>query len=239
MIKLVGTLASGYVLCASLSGCAFFEHDLKALREGQAQQQQQLEQQRQLLEQQSRQLQQLMQQQSAKVASSSPPTAVKTQKHQVVDSDGKLLLGRIEWVWINNVDQALKARVDTGAGTSSLNAVKVEVFERNGRRWVRFDLPLDEGGDSKTLESPLVRHTRLRQSATDGMDRLPVVRLKLRLGSFVEETEFTLADRSGMIYPVMLGREFLQDIAIVDVARKFVQPKTEGVLPAQSVSGRP
>lgn len=239
MIKLVGTLVTGVGVCTFLSGCALFEQDLKALREGQAQQQQQLEEQRQLLEQQSKQLQQLMQQQTGKTSSSPAVTVVKTKEHQVVDSEGRLLLGRVEWTWINTVDQPLKARVDTGAGLSSLNAQKVELFERNGRRWVRFDLPLNEAGDVKTIESPLVRHTRIRQSAAEGMDRRPVVRLKLRLGRLVEETEFTLANRTGMLYPVLLGREFLQDIAIVDVARKFVQPKTEGLAPAQSTSRHP
>lgn len=40
-----------------------------------------------------------------------------------------------------------------------------------------------------------------------------------------EKAEFTLKDRSDMTFPVLLGREFLKDIAVVDVAREYIQPK--------------
>jgi hypothetical protein len=40
-----------------------------------------------------------------------------------------------------------------------------------------------------------------------------------------KKTEFTLADRSGMVYPVLLGREFLQDMTLIDVGKKFLQVK--------------
>ena len=33
---------------------------------------------------------------------------------------------------------------------------------------------------------------------------------------FIEEAEFTLADRAKMSYPLLLGREFLRDVAVVD-----------------------
>ena len=81
----------------------------------------------------------------------------------------------------------------------------------------------------------LARHVRVRQASAEDFDRRPVVRLSVRFGylkkssDFVqsESTEFTLTDRSRMTYPLLLGRDFLKDIAVVDVARKYIQPKPQ------------
>lgn len=56
-------------------------------------------------------------------------------------------------------------------------------------------------------------------------ERRYVVRLPIQLGEFIEEAEFTLADRANMRYPVLLGREFLRDVAVVDVSKKYTQAK--------------
>ncbi len=56
----------------------------------------------------------------------------------------KAILGQQEWVWIDKVKSNFRARVDTGAATSSLNAVDLQEFERDGKKWVRFSLAHDE-----------------------------------------------------------------------------------------------
>lgn len=145
---------------------------------------------------------------------------------QVVDHEGKAVVGRNEWAWFDLLGRNLKARVDTGALTSSLNAIDLQPFERDGRRWIRFRVPDQEhpdGGD--VYETRLVRYVRIKQASADGMDRRPVVKLLVRVGELVDETEFTLNNREDMLYPVLLGRSFLRDVAIVDVSRVFVQPK--------------
>jgi len=143
---------------------------------------------------------------------------------------GKILVGRNEWVWLDRIGRAMKARIDTGSLSSSLSATEIQRFERNGEKWVRFKVPDDS--EQKTYESPLVRHVRIRNASSEVLERRPVVRLTVRLGDIVEDTVFTLSNRENMLYPVLLGREFLRDIAIVDVAKKFTQPK----LDAQTVS---
>ena len=47
----------------------------------------------------------------------------------------------------------------------------------------------------------------------------------IKIGSVHEKAQFTLADRSQMDYPILLGREFIQDIAYVDVSREFIESK--------------
>ena len=125
--------------------------------------------------------------------------------------DGKLLVGEAEWIWVDAANDAFQARVDTGATTSSISAQEITIFERNGKNWVRFFLSHQEMDDKIQIEAPLVRHVRVRQASADDLDRRPVVRLAVRIGD--------------MTFPVLLGREFLKDIAVVDVAREYIQPK--------------
>ncbi|WP_341661611.1 ATP-dependent zinc protease [Vibrio sp.] len=160
-----------------------------------------------------------------------PPTeniksaSTKAQSH----STQALTLGEIEKVTIGAVEQKFDARIDTGSYTSSLNAVDVEEFERNGKNWIRFHLsdgktPLDE---SNWIEAPIIRFAKIRQATNCQLEKRPVVELWVRLGKIHEKTQFTLADRSQMIHPVLLGRDFIRDIAVVDVSKKYIQTEFE------------
>jgi hypothetical protein len=141
--------------------------------------------------------------------------------------DGKLLLGEAEWLWLETAEQAFQARIDTGAATSSISAGEITSFERNGKDWVRFFMSHQGMDDRIQIEAPLVRYVRVRQASSDDLDRRPVVRLSVRVGDQNEKTEFTLTDRSNMTFPVLLGRDFLKDIAVVDVGRKYIQTKPQ------------
>lgn len=146
--------------------------------------------------------------------------------------DGKLVVGETEQVWLDIVNDSFAARIDTGATTSSLSAQDITVFERDGKPWVSFNMA-HEGVDEKLqVETPLVRYVRIRQASADSVERRPVVELTMRLGRLSEKTEFTLTDRSQMTYSVLLGREFLKDIAVVDIARQNVQGKPKRPSPA-------
>ncbi|WP_417549023.1 ATP-dependent zinc protease [Methylophaga sp.] len=154
-------------------------------------------------------------------ADSCPPPAS-------VTLNDKLVLGQTEWLWIEAVNRVFPARVDTGATTSSLTAQDIVTLERDGQKWARFTIVPEEGSDnSYEVEAPIARIANIRQSSTNEIDKRPVVRLTIRIGNMTDTAEFTLTDRSHMNYPILLGREFLKDIAVVDVAKKNVQPKPE------------
>ena len=44
--------------------------------------------------------------------------------------------------------------------------------------------------------------------------------LNIKIGHLTLEREFTLTDRSAFDYPVLIGRNLLSGIAVVDVTRK-------------------
>lgn len=136
----------------------------------------------------------------------------------------KMVVGRNEWVWFDLLGRNLKARIDTGALSSSLHATDIQPFERDGENWVRFRIPDEEHPDGGAIhEAPLVRNVRIRQASADELDRRPVIRLRVRMGEHVDDAEFNLSNRENMLYPVLLGRNFLRDIMVVDVAQKFTQ----------------
>lgn len=140
-------------------------------------------------------------------------------------ADGKLLFGESEWVWLDAADHAFQARIDTGAVTSSISAADITIFERDGEDWARFFMSHKGMDDRIKIEAPLVRHVRIKQASAEDIDRRPVVMLAVRVGEFNDKAQFTLADRSNMAFPILLGRDFLKDIAVVDVARTYIQPK--------------
>ena len=164
---------------------------------------------------------------AAKPAQCPPSVAAVSTNGNVNNLGDKMILGRQEWMWIEAINRVFEARVDTGATTSSISAQDIVVFEKDGKRWARF-LLVPNGEDSRfQVEAPLVRYVRILQSSQEGgeYDRRPVVSMTVKVGTMIEETEFTLTDRSHMTYPILVGRSFLKDIAVVDVAKDYIQPK--------------
>lgn len=165
-----------------------------------------------------------------KPTKASKPVAQKTvAKKQSSDKlthtpDGKVILGSQEWVYIPGLERAYEARVDSGATTSSISAVNIVPFERDGHDWVKFNVEHDAAA-SKEIALPVERWVKVRQANSDQEERRPVVVSWVEVGKIKDKTEFTLTDRSHLQFPILLGRSFLKDVAIVDVSRKHVQGK--------------
>ncbi len=138
-------------------------------------------------------------------------------------SDARALeiFGWVERVELLDGALSVKAKLDTGAVTSSLDAANVERFERDGERWVRFTVVDPESGESLELERPIVRNARIVQHSGKSQRR-PIVVLDVCFGPFRREVEFSLVDRSNFIYPVLLGRSALEGAALVDPSETFL-----------------
>lgn len=133
------------------------------------------------------------------------------------------VVGWIETVTFPNQGITLDAKLDTGAGISSLSVTGLERFKRKGKTWYRFTI---HGADGKkaTLEQQTRRFARVsRAEVTD--TRRPIVRLKVCVGGHAVLTDFTLTDRSGQDYQVLIGRRFLAGRALVDSSRTHLFSK--------------
>jgi hypothetical protein len=131
------------------------------------------------------------------------------------------ILGWVERVELLDGQISLKAKLDTGALTSSLDATNIERFSRDGQRYVRFVLTDADSETELTLERPLVRNVRIVQHSGENQRRA-VVTLPVCFGPWHEEVEFSLIDRSNFIYPVLLGRTALEGRVLVDSEATFM-----------------
>lgn len=142
----------------------------------------------------------------------------------VVQFDDKQVVGSIEKVMLSPPGMLFEARIDTGADSSSLDARDMQVFERDGHRWVRFSLVNRETDELIEIERRIIRRVRILQSSAAEPERRPVVVLGLTIGEITQNAEFTLSDRSHLSFPVLIGRNVLQDVMIVDVSRTNIAP---------------
>ncbi len=131
--------------------------------------------------------------------------------------------------WVENVTllpwgETTKAKLDTGARTSSIHAENVARFKRDGTKWVRFELVLKTPpGKTRRIkaERPLVRRIAVKEHEHDNDSRL-VVSLDFCLNGRPRNAEFSLADRSKFVYSVLLGRQFLAGTTLIDPAQTFL-----------------
>jgi hypothetical protein len=152
-------------------------------------------------------------------AASPPPSAEAPRPSEPAQ---KLVVGEMERVWLEPPGASVVAKIDPAVESSTLSAQDVVVFERDGRKWVRFNLALESG--VVAVERPLRRNVRVAQPYDSGGGRRPAVTLRVRLGGVRETVEVALVDLSDREYGIVLGRNFLTDLAVLDVSQKFLQP---------------
>ncbi|MGB8712434.1 MAG: ATP-dependent zinc protease [Onishia taeanensis] len=134
------------------------------------------------------------------------------------------VFGWVEKAFVEPWGVEVKAKLDSGALTSSLDARDIERFEKDGEDWVRFRLELEDedSGDvfEKTLERPVNRNLLLRGAG--GTSRRPTVIMTICLGDTRYEEDFSLRNRSKMNYPVLLGRRTISHLGVLDVDKTFL-----------------
>lgn len=134
------------------------------------------------------------------------------------------IVGGVETVKVEPGDLMLEARVDTGAETTSIHAEDIALIEKDGKRYVRFTLLNETTGEPVPMELRLRRRVLIKQHGRES-ERRYVVRMWLTLGDTRNRVDVTLSDREDFEYPLLVGRNFLVDSAIVDVSRQHLQSR--------------
>lgn len=140
-------------------------------------------------------------------------------------ADDDQVFGWVENATLQPWDITVKAKLDSGALTSSLDARDIEMFEQDDEEWVRFRLKLEdqESGEvfSDEIERPLYREQTVRGAG--GSDDRPVILMEVCMGDTIYEEQFSLRDREEMIYPMLLGRSTISHLGLLDVRNSFLQ----------------
>ncbi|MEO1404901.1 MAG: RimK/LysX family protein [Pseudomonadota bacterium] len=164
------------------------------------------------------------------------------------------ILGWLEHATIQSVDIRMDAKLDTGAKTSAIHA---EILSRDSlseeeqlelyaetdddEEMLDFD-PEDaniegqprtvvfrvsnEEGEERILEREVVRTVSIKRRS-GGVERRPVVELDLCIAGIPVEGEVSLADRTRFNYPLLIGRDMLDDgdIAVNPDSDYTVEPR--------------
>jgi ribosomal protein S6--L-glutamate ligase len=140
------------------------------------------------------------------------------------------VIGREEWCVFEELGiPAIKARIDSGAKTSSLHAYNIEHFIKQGEEWVRFDVhPLQRNREiTVSCQAPLIGRRHVKSSSGTTKER-PIIKVPITLGKHTFDIELNLASRDTMEFRMLLGREALMDRFVVNTSEQFkVQNFTE------------
>lgn len=131
----------------------------------------------------------------------------------------KQIMGRTEDALFLPMGLPMKARLDSGAKTTSVRATDITFFVRENAAWVRFRM-LGSNKKSITLERKVVRRVRIKRHRAESTSR-PVVLLGICVGSVYREAEVNLAKRTRFKYPLLIGRNFMSGGIVIDPELTF------------------
>ncbi len=133
-------------------------------------------------------------------------------------------IGWREWLALPDLGiHLIKAKVDTGARTSSLHAFDVEIRKHRKGKIVYFEVCPFQRDNSTIVHCASPLYDERWVTSSDGKKELrPVIRTNLLLFDAQWPVELTLTSRDAMGFRMLLGRESIRKKFVVDPARSFL-----------------
>jgi hypothetical protein len=150
-------------------------------------------------------------------------TSMKEQNH----TENLTPVGWREWVGFPEWGlDFLKAKVDTGARTSSLHAEDIRIFKRGGVEMVSFTVhPWQKSRrDGVQIETALISRRNVR-SSSGSLEKRPVVTACISVAGTIIKAELTLTNRDQMGFRMLLGREALRGKFMVAAGLSYIGGK--------------
>jgi hypothetical protein len=138
---------------------------------------------------------------------------------------GKEAIGWLEMVRIYPGNLKIRAKMDTGAKSSSINVHNLKLFERNGETWAKFELrekTKKNRGETVVLEKKVIDSVKIKKKG-GGLQERVTVKMEICISGIRKEIEMSLTDRSNFNYQVLIGREDLADDFIIDPSAAFTR----------------
>ena len=152
-------------------------------------------------------------------------------------SPGTPVIGWREWVTLPDFGtQPIKAKVDSGARTSSLHAYDIEIFRHKSKEMARFKVhPLQRNNSIAIACEAQLIDQRWVKSSSGTRDHRPVIMTMASLMGQRWPIELTLTNRDVMGFRMLLGREATRARFLIDPGRSFL----DDTAPTQSVKRKP
>ncbi|MGY6647880.1 30S ribosomal protein S6--L-glutamate ligase [Wenyingzhuangia sp. IMCC45574] len=134
------------------------------------------------------------------------------------------IAGNKEWCQFKQLGiPAIRARVDSGAKTSSIQANNISTYKKNKENWVRFEVqPLNENRSISIECEAKIIGTRIIKSSTGVPEKRYVISSSVTMDGETWDIELTLADRNSMEFKMLLGREAMENRMLVNPAKEFL-----------------
>ncbi|KAB7615233.1 ATP-dependent zinc protease [Amylibacter sp. SFDW26] len=130
------------------------------------------------------------------------------------------VIGWMEYIDLPDIAlHKMKAKIDTGARTSALHATDIEVFQKQGSSWVKFNTWMERDGVTIPLEAPVSDIRDIKNTGGVSEKRLIIETNLLFMGK-TWPISISLADRSNMRFPMIIGRTALKQHNIAVHTRK-------------------
>ena len=131
------------------------------------------------------------------------------------------VLGWVENVYLVEPGFEVKAKLDSGARTSSLDVRIIKKFRQYGKRWVRFAVRHPETGKETVMVRERERTIGIVQHEGE-TDVRPTVKIEVCFAGARRRIEVSLTDRSNFEYPMLLGRRALRKVALIHPGQTFL-----------------
>jgi len=139
----------------------------------------------------------------------------------------KKVIGWREWVSLPRFGvKRIKAKIDSGARSSSLHAFNLDFFKKKGRDFVRFEVHPLQKNDRKSIkvEAEVVEYRNVK-SSNGQVSRRPVVLTEIELLGERWLIELTLSNRDEMSFRMLLGRESFRKRFLLDAGNSYFGDK--------------
>ncbi|MBX7149717.1 RimK/LysX family protein [bacterium] len=137
------------------------------------------------------------------------------------------IIGWREWVSLPDlVIPQIKAKIDTGAKSSSIHAFDLELITRGKLRIARFIIHPLQKNEKKSVAVELPIHDFRSVKSSNGQEELrPVILTRVSLMGLTWPIELTLTRRDDMGFRMLLGRQAIRDKFLINAGKSFFGKK--------------
>jgi hypothetical protein len=135
------------------------------------------------------------------------------------EASSKSIIGRREWASLPEFGlKNVKVKIDTGAYSSSIHVSLIE--EVDGILYVVFLDSNHPEFQNNPFSFKEFRRKKVKSSNGIIQERY-FIKTYIVLGSVKIKTEFSLTQRKGMRYPILIGRKLLNKRFLIDTSLKY------------------
>ena len=122
----------------------------------------------------------------------------------------------------------IKAKIDTGARTSSLHVTDLKIIKRGNTKFAEFNVhPKQKSALPKFKNRVRIESFRNVKSSNGITSRRPVIVTTVIMGTLKKEIEITLVNRDLMGFRMLLGRTTLKGDFLINPAKSYLLQKDE------------